>query len=241
MGAGMMLLLAGGRDLPRRINRARKNKSPSLPVALRYRTAPFIPGFQHTPLIQANPFPTTTRREGENCSRDQRGLFIRPQSALTGKKQRDDFICQGAHQLAVVLRCSLGPEGKEAAPPTDLPGELRKEKLITSAELRPSHQPRHFCILTRTTTWCLVATDGLDPGSASHLCVAAIAGGCGAGAGDGVGAMQHTHAALPFMSSRTFSGLQGQRCREPPHQLSQWTRTSGTRSSNSGQQRAEER
>lgn len=31
-------------------------------------------------------------------------------------------------QLIVVLWCGLGPEGKEAAPPTDLQGELRKEK-----------------------------------------------------------------------------------------------------------------
>lgn len=55
------------------------------------------------------------------------------------------------YQLPEVLCCSLGPEGKEAAPPTELRAELRKEKLITGAELQPSHQPRHFCILTKTT------------------------------------------------------------------------------------------
>lgn len=67
-----------------------------------------------------------------------------------------------------LLRCRLGPEGKEAAPPTELRGELRKEKLITGAELRPSHQPQHFCALTKTTTCFLVTADGLDPGNASQ-------------------------------------------------------------------------
>lgn len=51
------------------------------------------------------------------------------------------------YQLAVVPCCSLGLEGKEAAPPTNLRGELRKEKLITGAEHWPSHQTQHFCIL----------------------------------------------------------------------------------------------
>lgn len=33
------------------------------------------------------------------------------------------------YQLMEVLCCSLGPEGKEGAPPTERRGELRKEKI----------------------------------------------------------------------------------------------------------------
>lgn len=80
-----------------------------------------------------------------------RGLLISPKMIFTGKKQRDDFSCQG-HSNRSLAACSgallqFGGEGKEAAPPTDLQGELRKEKLITGAEHWPSHQTQHFCIL----------------------------------------------------------------------------------------------
>lgn len=69
----MKPLVAGGRDLPHRINQAQKTGAipASLSIVLHYLTAPFIQGFQHALLIQANPFPNNFLRESvKNCPRD---------------------------------------------------------------------------------------------------------------------------------------------------------------------------
>lgn len=63
----MKLLFMGRSDLPCSINQAQTNdavpKSASLLIMLRYLTAPFIQGFQHALLSQANPSPNRILRE----------------------------------------------------------------------------------------------------------------------------------------------------------------------------------
>lgn len=88
-----------------------------------------------------------------------------------------------------MLCCSSGPEGKEAAPPPELRGELRKEKLITGAELQPSHQPP--TLLHPYKKYRVIFSDHRWSGSwqrfSAGIGIADILGGCGAEAEDGVG------------------------------------------------------
>lgn len=61
----MKPLVAEGRDLPHGINRVQKiGAVPALLlIVLHELTAPFIQEFQHTLLIQANPFPNKILRK----------------------------------------------------------------------------------------------------------------------------------------------------------------------------------
>ena len=99
---------------------------------LHYLTAFFIQRFQHTLLTQANPSPNRIPRETVKTAPEiNMGCELVLKPLLLGRNRGMILFAKEiqteVYQLTVVLHCSLGPEGKEAAPPTDLRGELRRK------------------------------------------------------------------------------------------------------------------